>query len=93
MKKNPEQKKAAAKAKPQSVGRFLPPVPPNHPIYQAGYAIGGRYPKRPASKPAPTGFAAQLAGTLEQMIAEAAGDPASEEVLKKLRRNLTGESS
>jgi len=125
MKKKPAKKKTAATDKPLPAHLRIPPVPPDHPIYQTGYVIGGRYPARKptqldkiadrlaternadpadediqrdavfqaaadrarAEAPAPTGLAAQLSQTIDQMMAEA-GDEATRHVLKKFQRNL-----
>jgi hypothetical protein len=47
--KKPAKKKTAAKDKPPLPAHLrIPPVPPDHPIYQSGYVVGGRY---PAHKP------------------------------------------
>lgn len=82
-------KKTQKKIKP--AGRFFPPVPADHPIYKSGYVVGGTYPARKQSRAAaaPTGLAAQLSETIDQMMAEA-DDEATREVLNKLKRNLAG---
>jgi hypothetical protein len=129
--KKPAKKKTAAKDKPPLPAHLrIPPVPPDHPIYQSGYVVGGRYPARKstnldkiadklaternadpadediqrdavfqaaaervrASQPAPTGFAAQLSQTVEDVLMEV-GDKATRQVLEKFQRNLTNQNN
>jgi len=129
--KKPAKKKAAAKDKPPLPAHLrIPPVPPDHPIYQSGYVVGGRYPARKPAKldkiadklaternadpadediqrdavfqaaaeraravqPAPSGFAAQLSKTIEDVLAEV-HDEAARRVLEKFQRNLTGKEN
>jgi hypothetical protein len=126
-----KKKGKTTKTETKPAGRFCPRVPADHPIYQTGYVVGGRYPARKptesseeaqldkianklaiernadpadediqrdavfqaaadrarAEAPAPTGLAAQLPQTIDQMMAEA-GDEATRHVLKKFQRNL-----
>ena len=126
--KKPAKKSAAAKVQP--AGRFFKRVPPDHPIYQSGYVVGGRYPApKPAKldkiadklaternadpadediqrdavfqaaaeraravQPAPSGFAAQLSKTIEDVLAEV-DDEAARQVLEQFQRNLTGKEN
>ena len=128
--KKPAKKKSTAKAKPKAAGRFFPRVPPDNPIYQTGYVVGGRYPahkptnldkiadklaternadpadediqrdavfqaaaeRARAAESAPTGFAAQLSKTIEDVLAEV-DDEAARQVLEKFQRNLTGKEN
>ena len=83
--KKPAKKSTAAKAQP--AGRFCKRVPPDHPIYQTGYVVGGRYPAR-----RPSGFAAQLSKTIKDVLAEV-DDEAARQVLEKFQRNLTGKEN
>ncbi len=130
-KKRTAKKKPTATPRPKRARDYFPPTPADHPIYQTGYVVGGRYPARKptessekaqldkiadklaiernadptdediqrdaafqaaadrarAEAPAPTGIAAQLPQTIDQMMAEA-GDEATRHVLKKFQRNL-----
>lgn len=109
MKKKPAKKKAAATDRPLPAPLRIPPVPPDHPIYQSGYVVGGRYPaQKPtqlykiadklaaervrAVQPAPTGFAAQLSQTIEDVLMED-NDEAMRQVLEKFQRNLTSQNN
>ncbi len=85
--KKPAKKKTAAKAKPKAARDYFPPVAPDHPIYQSGYVVGGRYPAR-----RPSGFAAQLSKTIEDVLAEV-DDEAARHVLEQFQRNLTGKEN
>ena len=128
--KKPAKKKASTQAKPKAARDYFPPVPPDDPIYQSGYVVGGRYPPpKPAKldkiadklaternadpadediqrdavfqaaaelaravQPAPTGFAAQLSQTIEDVLTEV-DDEAVRQVLEKFQRNLTGKEN
>jgi len=68
---------------------YFPPTRADHPIFSSGYAFGGWYPRRPDTTSEPSGNEGTLARTLEQMASQAEDD-GSQEVLKKLRGNLTG---
>lgn len=67
--KKPAKKSTAAKAQP--AGRFCKRVPPDHPIYQSGYVVGGRYPAR---KPT------ELDKIADKLATERNADPADEDV-------------
>lgn len=121
--KRPAKKTTAATDKPLPAHVRIAPVPPDDPIYQTGYVVGGRYPahqldkiahklaternadpadegiqrdavfqaaaeRAKASETAPTGFAAQLSKSIEDVLAEV-DDEAAWHVLQKFRRNLT----
>ena len=85
--KKPAKKKASTQAKPKAARDYFPPVPPDDPIYQSGYVVGGRYPARK-----PSGFAAQLSKTIEDVLTEV-DDEAARQVLEKFQRNLTGKEN
>lgn len=64
MKKTPAKNKAAVTPKPKAARDYFPPVPPDHPIYQSGYVLGGRYPalkKQPTEREELDRIASELA--------------------------------
>jgi len=85
--KKPAKTKASTQAKPKAARDYFPPVPPDDPIYQSGYVVGGRYPARK-----PSGFASQLSKTIEDVLTEV-DDEAARQVLEKFQRNLTGKEN
>jgi hypothetical protein len=70
--KKPAKKKTAAKDKPPLPAHLrIQPVPPDHPIYQSGYVVGGRYPARKSTN------LDKIAGKL---ATERNADPADEDI-------------
>lgn len=69
--KKPAKKSTAAKEKPPLPAHLrIPPVPPDHPIYQNSYVVGGRYPAR---KPT------ELDKIADKLANERNADPADED--------------
>ena len=70
--KKPAKKKTAARDKPPLPAHLrIPPVPPDDPIYQSGYVVGGRYPARN-----PT----ELDKIADKLATERNADPADEDI-------------
>ena len=69
--KKPAKKKTAATDRPLPAHLRIPPVPPDHPIYQTGYVVGGRYPAR---KPA------KLDKIADKLATERNADPSDEDI-------------
>jgi len=67
--KKPAKKETSVKAQP--AGRFCKRVPPDDPIYQSGYVVGGRYPARN-----PT----ELDKIADKLATERNADPADEDI-------------
>jgi hypothetical protein len=76
MSKKPSNKKSANETGARSVGRFCKRVPPDHPIYKIGFAVGGRYPAR---KKQPT-EREELERIAAKLAVERNGDPTDEDI-------------
>jgi hypothetical protein len=79
MKKKSVKKKVVTKSGAQLAGRFCQRVPPDHPIYGLGFAVGGRYPTRKASP----SNSDQLDEIASELAMERNADPADEDIQRE----------